>query len=83
MEAVNPDVDLQDEFKDHWLKRLPFEFQVNKLEGYVHSFMFSTRFTKGNTFCDFLFAHVDEEVLKNAVYSERKEFAPFGANSFL
>ena len=40
-------------------------------------------FTKGDNFRDFLFAYVENEVFQNGVYSDRKEFVPKGANSFL
>ena len=58
---------------------------------------FSDIFTKGNNLCDFLFASKDVEAIPKWVYTERKEFAPLligvnsdrrefapgGANSFL
>ena len=40
-------------------------------------------FTLENNFCGFLFACLGKEILPKEVYSEIKEFAPTGANSFL
>ena len=42
-----------------------------------------TIFAKGNSFRDFTFASLDEEVFPNWVNCSRKKFAPEGANSFL
>ena len=39
--------------------------------------------TKGNNFCDFLFASLDEHINRNGVNSYRKEFASPETNSFL
>ena len=47
--------------------------------GYTSTF--SATFTKGNKFCDFLFASLEDEVLSIGVKSLKKEFA-IGANSF-
>ena len=43
---------------------------------------FSTIFTQGDNFCVFLFASMDNKTLSKGVNSQRKEFAPEGANSF-
>ena len=50
---------------------------------YENSSMISFIFTKGNNCGDFLFAFIDNATLSNRVYSEKIEFAPEGANSFL
>ena len=44
---------------------------------------FSSKFSKGDNFCNLLFASMEDEPLPIGVYSERKEFAPLGENSFL
>ena len=46
------------------------------------SCIFCHFYTKGNNFCDFLFATWDQEALQNGVYSQGKEIAPCGADSF-
>ena len=38
---------------------------------------------KGKQFCDFLFAFLNEKHFQTGVYSERKEFARRGANTYL
>ena len=43
---------------------------------------FPTTFTKGNNFCDFRFASLDDKSLQLGL-SIKKEFAPRGPNSFL
>ena len=57
---------------------IPIQFKVC---GYTS--MFSANFRKGDNFYDFLFAYLEDEVFPDGVYSEREEFAPMGANSFL
>ena len=45
--------------------------------------MFSAIFTKGDNFFDFPFASLIMKHFQTGVSSQRKEFAPLGANSFL
>ena len=40
-------------------------------------------YSKGDNFCDLLFAYLKDEVFQNEVSSKRNELAPLGANSFL
>ena len=50
---------------------------------YVYICTFSTILTKGNNFCDFLFASLDDKTYLQMVESEKKNFALRGASSFL
>ena len=44
----------------------------------------STKFLKGDKFCEFLFTSLDEVALTTwGLLLKEKEFAPMGANSFL
>ena len=45
--------------------------------------MFCHHFTKGNNFCDFLFAFMDEKALSNESVLKKKEFDPRGVYSYL
>ena len=44
---------------------------------------FYAMFSKGDNFCDFLFAFLEVEVFPKWGLLLRKEFAPIGANNFL
>ena len=53
------------------------------LNVYGYTAQFFHQFSKGNNFCDFLFASVDKEDLPKWDLALKEKTAPKGANSFL
>ena len=49
----------------------------------VHLHVYLPLLQRETSFCDFLFAFLDNKTIQTGVTSESKEFAPKGANSFL